>query len=98
MPKVKSSLIPSITLFGRYFSKYYNLNSFKLTTSFDLMATFLLIDPSTSTPVEPSRAHLKAVQSVAKVLVESPNLEAKLNVAWVRTIRMIFPSWNARRS
>ncbi|KAG0064077.1 hypothetical protein BGZ90_002382 [Linnemannia elongata] len=36
-------------------------------------------------PKEPSRAHLKTVQAVTKILLESPNLDVpSLNSAWVR--------------
>jgi len=35
-------------------------------------------------PKEPSRARLKAIQAVTKMLLESPNLEQTVDVNWVR--------------
>lgn len=49
---------------------------------FDYIQQLSLYSPR---PKEPSRAHLKAVQAVTKILLESPNLDvSRLNTAWVR--------------
>jgi hypothetical protein len=51
-----------------------------LTLSFHF--SFLDFDPTA--PKEPIRTRLKAIQAVAKMLVESPKLDQPLDVNWVR--------------
>ncbi|KAF9571256.1 hypothetical protein EC968_000799 [Mortierella alpina] len=41
-------------------------------------------DDSATTDKEPARARLNALQALLKMLVESPNIDEDINVAWVR--------------
>lgn len=50
--------------------------------SFSSPFPFSNVDPNTAK--EPSRARLKAIQAVTKMLLESPKLEQPVDVNWVR--------------